>query len=174
MRFEVAGTETIAAPVDHVWAHLVDYEFVASCAPGIESAEAIDETHFRVVAALGAGSVKVRFTTTVELLGLRPPHFAHMTVRGDAPGSAMHAESSATLGPADGGGTRLTWSVSSNVHGTLATVGARLLKGTAKRLSAAFWRKFAKQVAATSRVGRGAPSPGGSSPRSSGRSRRGG
>src|SRR5256885_11872385 len=41
---------------------------------------------------------------------------------------------------------RLKWSASSEVRGTVASVGARLLKGTAQKLTESFWDKFAARV----------------------------
>jgi carbon monoxide dehydrogenase subunit G len=35
------------------------------------------------------------------------------------------------------------------VRGTVASVGGRLLKGTAKKLTESFWEKFAERVAKT-------------------------
>ena len=147
MRLAATGKERIAAPVATVWSRLLDHHFIARCAPGIESVHAEDATHFRAVTALGVGSVKVRFTVHVELVDLRPPESARMLVRGEAPGSALNAASSATLSANDDGSTSLDWAVTSDVHGTLANVGARLLNGTARRLMAAFWKKFAARVA---------------------------
>ena len=47
--------------------------------------------------------------------------------------------------------SRLRWDATSEVRGTVASVGARLLKGTAKQLTESFWRKFAARVAERSK-----------------------
>ena len=47
--------------------------------------------------------------------------------------------------------SRLKWSASSEVRGTVASVGARLLKGTAKKLTESFWDKFAARVGESSK-----------------------
>jgi hypothetical protein len=45
-----------------------------------------------------------------------------------------------------GNGTRLNWSATSDVSGTVASVGARLLEGTARRLTEQFWTDFARRI----------------------------
>lgn len=146
MRLGFAGALEIAAPQDRVWARLLDHEFVAACAPEVESVQRLDDTHFTVVSGLGVGSVKLRFELRVELSDVQPPRSVRMLVQGNSPGSAMHAETAVELEPLGKGRTRLTWTAASDVHGTIASVGARLLKGTAKKLTEGFWKKFAKRV----------------------------
>ncbi len=76
MRLEFSGSPEIAASVERVWERLMDHKFVASCAPAVESVEAVDGTHFKVISALGVGSVKLRFKLNVELSDLQPPRAA--------------------------------------------------------------------------------------------------
>ena len=147
MRLELSGEQSVTAPIETVWQRLMDPQFVASCAPGVETVEPVDDTHYLVIAGLGVGSIKLRFTLHVELLDLAPPTRARMAVRGDAPGSAARAESSATLTSLTTDSTRLDWTVAADVHGTIANVGARLLGGTVGRLTGAFWKKFAAHAA---------------------------
>lgn len=151
MRLEFTGVEAVHESAERVWQLLMDHRVVASCAPGVESVEAIDETHFNVTAALGVGNVKLRFALNVTLSELVPPKSGRMTMRGQAPGSRLNAETSFQLESPGPASTRLTWTVASDVHGTVASVGARLLRGTAKKLTGAFWKKFAKRVAAPAR-----------------------
>lgn len=127
----------------------MDADFVASCAPGVESVEATDPTHFEVLARLGVGSVALRFTLHVELSDLHPPTHARMMVKGDAPGSATRANCGATLVSLAAHSTRLDWTLAADLHGTIASVGARLLGGTVGRIARAFWKTFA------TRAGRG-------------------
>jgi hypothetical protein len=56
--------------------------------------------------------------------------------------------SSVRLEEAGNGRTRLKWSATSNVSGTVASVGARLLEGTARRLTEEFWTDFARRASA--------------------------
>lgn len=146
MRLEFSGAPEIAAPPEHVWKKLLDHEFVASVAPGVESVEAIDDRHFKVVAGVGVGSVKLTFQLDVELSDLVPPRRLKMAARGKAPGSGIEVSTDLEIEPVPPNHSRLKWQASSEVRGTVASVGARLLKGTAKKLTESFWDEFAERV----------------------------
>jgi carbon monoxide dehydrogenase subunit G len=146
MRVEFAGTQTVAAPIKVVWERLLDADFVASCAPGVDKVEAIDDTHYNVIAMLGVGSIQLRFAINLELADLVPPTSARMIVRGNAPGSAMSAESAVRLEEDGPRSTSLAWSVGADIRGTVASTGARVLKGAAKKLTEKFWTTFAKRA----------------------------
>ena len=94
MRLEFSGAPEIAAPREKVWGHLLDPNFVAACAPGVESVEAVDPTHFKVISGLGVGAVQVKFKLDVELFDMVEPERLKMAARGKAPGSAVDVVSS--------------------------------------------------------------------------------
>lgn len=146
MRLDFAGAPEIAASPEQVWQRLLDHRFVASVAPGVESVEALDDRHFKVVAAFGVGAVKLKFRLDVELSALEPPHHLKMAARGEAPGSSVTVNTDLEIEPVPPNRSRLKWSAVSDVRGTVASVGARLLKGTAKKLTESFWEKFAARV----------------------------
>ncbi|HEV2751332.1 MAG TPA: carbon monoxide dehydrogenase subunit G [Gemmatimonadales bacterium] len=146
MRLDFSGAPEIAAPPDVVWRRLLDYEFVASVAPGVESVQPIDDRHFKVVSGFGVGAVKVKFQLDVELSDVRPLKSLKMTAHGQAPGSGVEVSTALEIEPLPPDRSRLKWSASSEVRGTVASVGARLLKGTAKKLTESFWEKFAERV----------------------------
>jgi carbon monoxide dehydrogenase subunit G len=148
VKLHFAGGPEIVATRSHVWKRLLDPSFVAQSAPGVESVEALDPTHFKVVSALGVGAVKVRFTLSVELTDVVEPESATMRARGKAPGSNVDVVASIRIEDAGPGRLRLDWTADSDVSGTVASVGARLLEGTARKLTEEFWTDFARRVQA--------------------------
>jgi carbon monoxide dehydrogenase subunit G len=146
MKLEFSGSPAIAAPRARVWERLMDPHFVAQSAPGVESVEAVDPTHFKVISGFGLGSIRVRFTMDVELFDIDAGKSAKMRVRGKAPGSAIDVVSKLQVDDAGSGGTQLNWSATSEVSGTVASVGARLMEGTARKLTEQFWTDFAQRV----------------------------
>jgi carbon monoxide dehydrogenase subunit G len=146
MKLEFSGSPAIAAPRERVWERLMDPHFVAQSAPGVESVEAVDPTHFKVISGFGIGSIRVRFTMDVELFDIDAGKSAKMRVRGKAPGSAIDVVSKLQVDDAGSGGTQLNWSATSEVSGTVASVGARLMEGTARKLTEQFWTDFAQRV----------------------------
>ena len=146
MKLEFSGSPAIAAPRERVWERLMDPHFVAQSAPGVESVEAVDPTHFKVISGFGVGSIRVRFTMDVELFDIDAGKSAKMRVRGKAPGSAIDVVSNLQVDDAGSSGTQLNWSATSEVSGTVANVGARLMEGTARKLTEQFWTDFAQRV----------------------------
>jgi uncharacterized protein len=148
MKLDFSGAPVITAPRRDVWDKLLDADFVAASAPGVESVERLDPTHFKVISGLGVGAVKVRFKLDVELFDIVEGERLKMRARGKAPGSNLDVVSALEIEDAGDGRTRLNWSATSEVSGTVASVGARLLEGTARKLTEQFWTDFAQRVSA--------------------------
>jgi carbon monoxide dehydrogenase subunit G len=132
MHFE--GTVQINAPRDRVWAFVIDPNEVGQCGPGVESIEVIDDTHFKATAKVGVGFISARFVVNLEFVDLDAPSAATIKAHGQAPGSAVDADARMQLSDADGGGTTMDWSAEVNIAGTIASVGARLIEGTANKM----------------------------------------
>ncbi len=131
-----SGTVDINAPRDKVWAFVLDPTQVGSCGPGVESIEVIDATHFKARAKVGVGFITAKFVVDLEMAELTPPTEAVIKAHGQAPGSAVDATATMRLGDRDGGGTTMDWTADVNIAGTLASVGARLIEGTANKMIA--------------------------------------
>ena len=132
MHFE--GTVQIAAPRDRVWAFVMDPNQVGQCGPGVESIEVIDDTHFKATAKVGIGFISSRFVVNMEFAEVTPLDAATIKAHGQAPGSAVDATALMRLSDGDAGGTKMDWSADVNISGTLASVGARLIEGTANKM----------------------------------------
>jgi len=132
MKFE--GTVDINAPRDRVWAFLMDPNQVGSCGPGVESIEVVDETHFKARAKVGIGFISARFNVDMEIAERDEPNQAVIKARGQAPGSAVDATATMALKDGDAGGTVMDWAADVLIGGTLASVGARLIEGTANKM----------------------------------------
>ncbi len=129
-----SGTVDIAAPRERVWAFLLDPNQVGSCGPGVESIEVVDDTHFKAAAKVGVGFISARFVVNMEMAELTPPDRAVIKAHGQAPGSAVDATAEMALsGPAEGP-TTMDWSADVTIAGTLASVGGRLIEGTANKM----------------------------------------
>ena len=151
MLLTFSGSPTVHAPRPLVWSRVMDPKAVAACASGVESVDAIDPRHYRVVSAFGVGAVKLRFTMEVELSDIVEPERASIVARGKAPGSAVSVRTDLRLEEAAPGTTRLHWTANADFSGTVASVGARLLQGTARKLTEQFWKDFAKDTEVAAR-----------------------
>lgn len=129
-----SGTVDIAAPRDKVWAFLLDPNQVGSCGPGVEKIEVIDDRHFKATAKVGVGFISARFVVNMEMAELTPPDRAVIKAHGQAPGSAVDATAEMELSGPPEGPTKMNWSADVTIAGTLASVGGRLIEGTANKM----------------------------------------
>lgn len=136
---EFSGTQTMAAPIEKVWAFLEDVNNVASCAPGFQSMEELGEEHWKAVVGVGVGAVKAKFTLDITRPDKEPPGHMTMKGRGKAPGSAVDLNGDMRLTALDDNQTQMDWTAHVIVSGTIASVGARLLQGVAERLTGQFF-----------------------------------
>jgi carbon monoxide dehydrogenase subunit G len=132
MHFE--GSVPIKASRDKVWAFVIDPDQVGQCGPGVESIEVIDDSHFKATAKVGIGFISARFVVNMEFAELDAPDKAIIKAHGQAPGSAVDANASMNLSDDGSGGTVMDWVADVNLSGTLASVGARLIDGTANKM----------------------------------------
>ncbi|MEO8954792.1 MAG: CoxG family protein [Ktedonobacteraceae bacterium] len=152
---EFSGTQTIAAPIDKVWTYLMDVNQVAACAPGFQSLEELGHEHWKAVVGVGIGAVKAKFTLDVTRPEMEEPERMVVKGRGKAPGSAVDLSGDMNLTSVDEGQTRMDWKASVVVSGTLASVGARLMQGTAEKLTGQFFSCLKSKLQAGNTDGNG-------------------
>jgi uncharacterized protein len=143
---EFSGTQQIAVPIEKVWAFLLDVNNVAGCAPGFQSLEVLGDEHWKAAVAVGVGPVKAKFTMDVTRPEMHEPDLMVVKGRGKAPGSAVEMSGTMKLiseGPEE---TRMDWSATVTVSGTLASVGARLMNSTAEKLTGQFFDCLKKKL----------------------------
>lgn len=133
MRFE--GTLEIAAPREQVFAFLIDPQQVTRCAPGLQSAEVADAEHFKVVLRAGVGPIQATFSFNVEITESRAPEHAALLARGQAPGSAVEMRNTMDLEATGEARTVMSWASDVIVTGMIASMGARLMQGTADKMT---------------------------------------
>ena len=149
MAMEFAGTQTIAAPVQRVWAFLMDVNNVAECAPGFQSLEVLGDEHWKAIISVGVGPVKAKFVMDVTRPEIQEPEHMVVKGRGKAPGSAVDLSGAMHLTPLSENETQMDWKANVVVSGTIASVGARLLNGTAERLTGKFFDTMQKKMLAS-------------------------
>ena len=132
MHFE--GSVPIKASRETVWSFVTDPEQVGQCGPGVEKIEVVDPTHFKAAAKVGVGFIHARFNVNLEFAEQQPPDRAVIKAHGQAPGSAVDATAEMRLSDGPDGTTVMDWKADVNLSGTLASVGARMIEGTANKM----------------------------------------
>ena len=131
---EFTGTIDIEAPRQAVWDLLLDFDRLATCGPGVESIERLDETHARVRAKIGVGFMTLGFTIELELVEAVAPDRAVIRATGEAPGTSAEANGWMHLSGPPEGPTTMDYEATVELFGALAGVGSRMIEGTAARL----------------------------------------
>jgi len=131
---QFTGTTEIKAPRAKVWAFVIDPQQVGWCGPGVESIEAVDATHFEARAKVGIGPISARFAVNLELAEAIEPDRAVIKASGNAPGSAVDATGEMVLSGSTEGPTTMAWSAEVQVMGAVASIGSRMIEGTANKL----------------------------------------
>ena len=129
------GTQDIAAPRERVWAFVTDPQAVSSCAPDVQSVEVLDPAHFKLVIRAGVGPIRATFNLDVVFTELTAPARANVRARGQAPGSAVEMLSTMELSASAPDRTTMDWTSDVTISGTIAQMGARLMQGTADKLT---------------------------------------
>jgi carbon monoxide dehydrogenase subunit G len=137
MRFE--GEQTVNVPREALWTYLLEPKNIAACAPGFQSMEELDPDHYKATVSVGIGAVKATFNLDVHRVDLREPEHAAMTGHGLAAGSAVDMRADMDLVAASEATTTMRWVATVNVSGKIASMGARLLEGTANKLTGRFF-----------------------------------
>ena len=145
----IEGKDNIKATRDEVWKFLTDAESVSKCTPGVESMEIIEPgKKFKAIGALGLGTVKVKFNTTIEWLELKEPDMAKMKMNGTAPGSSIDVGSEIALEDGPEGSTDLIWKADVSIVGSIASLAARLMKPVTAKLTSQFFSCVKKKIEA--------------------------
>jgi carbon monoxide dehydrogenase subunit G len=100
----------------------------------VESIEVVDDDHFEVRAKVGIGFITARFNVAMTVAQREAPDLAMLKAHGQAPGSAVDATANMKLSGDAAGPTTMDWSADVAISGTLASVGARLIEGTANKM----------------------------------------
>src|SRR6266480_2087635 len=117
---EFSGTQTIEAPIEKVWAYLLDVNKVAACAPGFQSLEELGDEHWKAVVSAGVGAIKAKFMFDVTRPEMHEPEHMVVKGRGKAPGSAVELSGDMNLTALDDEQTRMDWQANVVVSGTIA------------------------------------------------------
>jgi uncharacterized protein len=143
---EMSGQKLILEPRETVWKALNDPEILRNCVPGCQSLEKTSDSEMIATATLRVGPVSAKFGGKISLSELNAPISYRITGEGQG-GVAGFAKGTAfiTLDEAEGG-TTLSYSVEAQVGGKLAQLGGRLIDATARKMSEAFFEKFASEI----------------------------
>ena len=144
---KIEGSYEIDATPERVFKLLVDPEVLKRFIPGCERLEQTDTNTFATTIKAGVGSIKGVFNGTVRLDDLRPPEHFKMGVDGKGTPGFLKGLGELNL-TYNGTTTTVQYSGDIQVGGTIASVGQRMLQGTAKMMASQFFTALQTEAAA--------------------------
>ena len=135
----IAGTATLNAPVEAVYAALQDPGVLVRTIPGCVRLEQIGEDAYAMTVTAGVASVRGTYAGDVRLGDHHAPHSFTLRANGSGTPGTIAANVSVELSSGDNGTTVLSYDADAVVGGMIGGVGQRLLSTVAKRTAGEFF-----------------------------------
>lgn len=130
---KINGSRTLAAPIDKVWAFLMDPQAIASVMPGCEKLEETGPDTYQATMKIGVAAIKGTYIGSVQLTDKQPPTAYKMLIEGSGTPGFVKGAANITLSEQNGQ-TLLTYDADTQVGGLIATVGQRIVGGAARMI----------------------------------------
>lgn len=148
MSIRIEERFSVQAPVEAVWAYLVDPRRVVTCLPGAELTEVQDERTFQGDVKVKVGAISVTYRGRVHLAEVDVPGRRVKMIgegRESAGAGSARMTMESRLGSAPGGGCEVVVQAEVNVVGRLVQLGRGMIEQVAHQL----FQQFAACVRAT-------------------------
>lgn len=145
MALRIEKTFQVSQPIERVWGLLSDPAKVASCVPGAQITEKIDDKTYKGSISVKVGPSVTDYKGEVQILRLDPQNYEieiqgkGQDVRGRGSASMTMTGKLATL---DGGATQVTSISEVNVVGILAQMGSRVINEVSNIMFEKFSQNF--------------------------------
>ena len=143
---ELSDEIEISVPIQAVYDALNNVDILKKCIPGCEELVRKSDDQLEAKVVLKVGPVKARFSGQVTLDASGGPEKFSLSGQGNG-GAAGFAKGGADVTLSKkGNGTILSYKAKAEIGGKLAQLGSRLIKSTAKKLAAKFFKSFSEVV----------------------------
>jgi len=147
MKFEHSAT--IPAPIDRVWAFLMDVPSVAKCAPGVQSVEPLGDDRYRGTINVQVGPIKLSLQGDVSITE-KDEAARKASMRADAAdkraGGAVKAVMHMSLSEAAGSGTELKIDTDAQVMGRIGEFGQPIIRKKADQMMTQFAENLRRTI----------------------------
>ena len=150
----------VDAPGSNSWRILSDIRTVATCMPGAEITEQVDDSHYKGRVKAKIGPATMTFDGTIEVLGVdSDTRELRLTSKGQDTKGTSSAQMDLTARVLEGetGGSELKGEATVTVNGKLASLGGRMMTQVADQILNQFGKSFAAKAEALSEDLAGAP-----------------
>jgi len=145
---KIEGTHFVNASRDRVYQSLIDAQVLQRSIPGCERLEKTAENTYSTTIRAGVGAIKGVFTGTVKLEDMRTPEHYRIVVEGKGAPGFLKGSGNLDL-EEQGEGTLIKYTGDLQLGGTIASVGQRMIQGTAKMMAAQFFTALEAEAKTT-------------------------
>jgi carbon monoxide dehydrogenase subunit G len=137
---KIEGKFTMKAPIQEVWDFLLAPGTLASCIPGAEKMEAVDDKTWEGIVKQKVGPISVKLNFTQSLTEVDPPRHIKAVGRGSAVGGAgtFSQETVVDMKEISGGEVEISYSSNVSLVGRLATFGERIMRAKVNKVGEQF------------------------------------
>ncbi len=144
----IEGKLTLKAPIQQVWDLLLNPETLASCVPGCEKMEAIDEKTYDSIVGAKVGSISAKFKFITKLTEVDPPRHLKAVGRGEdiSKAGTFTQETIINLTEISKDEVQVSYRMNVSIVGKLATFGDRIMRAKAKQVQEEFTQALKKRL----------------------------
>jgi carbon monoxide dehydrogenase subunit G len=137
---KIEGTFQLKGSRQEIWDIILRPGTLASCVPGAEKIEAIDDTTYDCLVKQSVGPITAKLKFTVKLTEMNPPKYVKAVGNGEALGKmgTFSLTLVVKLNEVPDGKVEVNYDTDANIVGRLATFGERIMRAKAEKVSEAF------------------------------------
>ena len=136
---KIAGSSTLHAAPEQVWAAITDPAVLAGVIPGCDELTPIERGRFALTVSLGVASIKGSYSGEVAFSDLQEPTSLTMRAKGSGGPGTIDTTVAVALAGLPDGTTRVDYDADAVVGGMVGGVGQRVLAGAAKKTAGRFF-----------------------------------
>ncbi len=141
---ELSDSFTVESPASKVWELLWDFPRLASCMPGCEEVEALDESNFKARVKQSVGPFRVEMDINFTIQEATPEERILVTGSGgDRRGNSLKINRAMLeMAPVSPKETQISYSIDFTLFGKLATLGYPMVKRKSRDVAIEFTRRI--------------------------------
>jgi carbon monoxide dehydrogenase subunit G len=136
---KIAGSSTLHAAPEQVWAAITDPAVLAGVIPGCDELTPIEPNRFALTVSLGVASIRGSYSGEVAFSDLQEPTSLTMRAKGSGGPGTIDTTVAVALAGLPDGTTRVDYDADAVVGGMVGGVGQRVLAGAAKKTAGRFF-----------------------------------
>ncbi len=148
MSIEIREKFEVDAPIEAVWALVMNPEEVAPCLPGAKLDEVVDERNFLGGVKIKIGAITTQYKGKVELTKVdEASRTVEMAAEGrETSGGTAKAVITSKLAETASGSTEVIVEANADLTGKVMQVGSRMIEGVSKQLFKQFAKRLSKKL----------------------------